>query len=411
MLLGQPPFREAAFRDVFDRQQDDARHARTLRHEPGVEQHDLAADPGKHVVDVEIIELRLERELVTEQLTEGRNVPLAVAEREEDLADRVPGLHPKRAKEGAIRLRHAEFVVEHEERLPDGVEDIEQQPLGDGNVPGHPACACGGKSLDVRHRGFSLPKQGTLTKGRAQSHNGARRLVLASGTPAAFDHLHDSGPMPPSDTITVAIIDDNRLVREALAAMLNRLPDVRVISSDVAPSAFLAETKPRVLLLDVGLRDQDSLAVAATLKQENPDAKIIVMDLRPVNEEIMEFVNVGVSGFAFKDATFDELVGTIRSVATGKKVLPPRGTESLFSQIAREADGQGRAEVLEDTRMTRREREVTDLIGEGLSNKEIAQRLNIATHTVKSHVRNVMEKLALHTRLQIAAHVHREGAA
>ena len=67
--------------------------------------------------------------------------------------------------------------------------------------------------------------------------------------------------------------------------------------------------------------------------------------------------------------------------------------------------------MLEDVRMTRREREVIDLIGEGLSNKEIATRLNIATHTVKSHVRNVMEKLALHTRLQIAAYSHREGTA
>ncbi|MFH0916350.1 MAG: response regulator transcription factor, partial [bacterium] len=215
--------------------------------------------------------------------------------------------------------------------------------------------------------------------------------------------------MPPSDTITVAIIDDNRLVREALTAMLNRLTDVRVVSSDVADPAFLAEPKPHVLLLDVGLRDQDSLRVAATLKQENPGAKIIVMDLLPVNEEIMEYVNAGVSGFVLKDATFDEFVGTIRSVAAGKKVLPPRMTESLFSQIAREAGGQESAHVLEDVRMTRREREVIDLIGEGLSNKEIAQRLNIATHTVKSHVRNVMEKLALHTRLQIAAYSHREG--
>jgi DNA-binding NarL/FixJ family response regulator len=217
--------------------------------------------------------------------------------------------------------------------------------------------------------------------------------------------------MPPSDTITVAIIDDNRLVREALTAMLNRLTDVRVVSSDVADSPLLAERKPRVLLLDVGLRDQDSLRVAATLKQENPGAEIIVMDVLPVNEEIMEFVNAGVSGFVLKDATFDEFVGTIRSVAAGKKVLPPRMTESLFSQIAREADGQERAHVLEDVRMTPREREVIELIGEGLSNKEIAQRLNIATHTVKSHVRNVMEKLALHTRLQIAAYSHREGTA
>jgi len=214
--------------------------------------------------------------------------------------------------------------------------------------------------------------------------------------------------MAPVDTIKIAIIDDNRLVREALTAMLNRLTDIRVVSSDVADSASLAETKPDVLLLDVGLRDQDSLRVAATLRLENPDAKIIVMDLLPVNEEIMEYVNAGVSGFVLKDATFDEFLATIRSVAAGTKVLPPRMTESLFSQIAKEVDGQEPAKVLEAVRMTPREREVIDLIGEGLSNKEIAQRLNIATHTVKSHVRNVMEKLALHTRLQIAAYSHRE---
>jgi DNA-binding NarL/FixJ family response regulator len=217
--------------------------------------------------------------------------------------------------------------------------------------------------------------------------------------------------MPPRDTIRVAIIDDNRLVREALTTMLNRLPDVRVVASDVADSPSLAASKPHVLLLDVGLRDQDSLLVAATLREANPEAKIVVMDLLPVNEEIMEYVNAGVSGFVLKDATFEEFVETIRSVAKGMKVLPPRMTESLFSQIAKEVDGLEPENVLADVRMTRREREVIELIGEGLSNKEIAQRLNIATHTVKSHVRNVMEKLALHTRLQIAAYSHREGAA
>ncbi len=215
--------------------------------------------------------------------------------------------------------------------------------------------------------------------------------------------------MTPGETITVAIIDDNRLVREALTEMLHRLPDVRVVASAVVDPEFLAETKPGVLLLDVGLRDQDSLRLAAALRQDHPDAKIIVMDLLPVNEEIVEFVNAGVSGFILKDASFDEFVATIRAVAAGQKVLPPRMTESLFSQIGRVADGPESAQVLEAVRMTRREREVIDLIGEGLSNKEIAQRLNIATHTVKSHVRNVMEKLALHTRLQIAAYSHREG--
>jgi DNA-binding NarL/FixJ family response regulator len=217
--------------------------------------------------------------------------------------------------------------------------------------------------------------------------------------------------MATTSAITVAIIDDNRLVREALSAMLQRLTDMHVVASDTADSAALGAARPRVLLLDVGLRDQDSLRVAAALHRDMPEAGIIVMDIMPVNEEIVEFVNAGVSGFVLKDATFDEFVQTIRTVAAGGKVLPPRMTESLFAQIASEALSRGPEVAIEEVRMTPREREVIDLIGEGLSNKEIAQRLDIATHTVKSHVRNVMEKLALHTRLQIAAYSHRGTAA
>ncbi|MHB0962148.1 MAG: LuxR C-terminal-related transcriptional regulator [Gemmatimonadaceae bacterium] len=213
--------------------------------------------------------------------------------------------------------------------------------------------------------------------------------------------------MVPRTSITVAIIDDNRLVREALASMLGRLPDFQVLAAAAASPAFLAEASPHVVLLDVGLGEEDSLNVAASIRDAAPTAKVVMMDLIPVNGEIIEFVNAGVCGFVLKDATFEEFVATIRAVAAGEKVLPPRLTESLFSQIAQEVDGRGREHVLEDVRMTRREREVIELIGEGLSNKEIAQRLNIATHTVKSHVRNVMEKLALHTRLQIAAYSHR----
>ena len=209
--------------------------------------------------------------------------------------------------------------------------------------------------------------------------------------------------------ITVAIVDDNRLVREALSEMLGRVPDVRVVAAGVADAAFVDATQPDVLLLDVGLRDEDSLGVAANLTTRSPRTKIIVMDLIPMNDDIVQFVNAGVSGFVLKDATFDEFLATIRSVAAGDKVLPPRLTESLFSQIARAAGDRTHEHVLEDVRMTRREREVIELIGEGLSNKEIAQRLNIAAHTVKSHVRNVMEKLALHTRLQIAAYSRRDG--
>ena len=209
--------------------------------------------------------------------------------------------------------------------------------------------------------------------------------------------------------ISVALIEDNRLVREGMTAMLNQTEDFEVVAAGPSGDpALLRDIKPQVILLDVGLWDDDSLRVAETVKKESPESKVIIMDLLSVHEDIVEFVNAGVSGFILKDATFDDLVTTIRSVAEGAHVLPPAMTSSLFSQIAKEAIVRGRAAAMESVRMTSREREVTGLIGEGLSNKEIATRLNIATHTVKSHVRNVMEKLALHTRLQIAAYAHRQ---
>lgn len=212
--------------------------------------------------------------------------------------------------------------------------------------------------------------------------------------------------------ISIALIEDNRLVREGLVALLNQVPDLKVVASASSGEALLVKRiASQVVLLDLGLRNGDSLRVAQKVRTEFPDAKIIVMDLLPVHEDIVEFVNAGVSGFIMKDATLDDLVGTIRSVIGGANVLPPQMTGTLFSQIAREAVARGRPQALESVRMTPRERDVINLIAEGLSNKEIAVKLRIATHTVKSHVRNVMEKLTLHTRLQIAAYAHRGGGA
>ncbi len=215
-------------------------------------------------------------------------------------------------------------------------------------------------------------------------------------------------PFVPAPLCRVAIVDDNRLVREALSGMLARLPDFVVVPCATLNVAALAVHEPHVVLLDVGLRDQDSVATAAAIMAAMPMARIIVMDLLPMNEEVVDFVNAGVSGFVLKDASFDEFVATIRQVAGGAKVLPRRLTESLFAQIAKDSSHRQVDDAIPDMRLTRREHEVIDLIGEGLSNKEIAYRLNIATHTVKSHVRNVMEKLTLHTRLQISAYYHRE---
>jgi DNA-binding NarL/FixJ family response regulator len=209
--------------------------------------------------------------------------------------------------------------------------------------------------------------------------------------------------------ISIALIEDNRVVRDGLTALLNQVPELKVVySGSSADLAGLQRVRPRVVLLDLGLENGDSLAAARTVGEILPESRVVVMDLLPAREDIRDLVQAGVSGFILKDATLDELVTTIRSVAAGAHVLPSMMTNSLFSQIATEALASQGTAVNEAVRMTPREREVIDLISEGLSNKSIAARLHISVHTVKSHIRNIMEKLALHTRLQLAAWAHHE---
>ncbi|HUP52658.1 MAG TPA: response regulator transcription factor [Longimicrobiales bacterium] len=208
--------------------------------------------------------------------------------------------------------------------------------------------------------------------------------------------------------INVAIIEDNRLVRDGLSLKLNEEADFTVSYSDAMGSIdALRDANPHVLLLDVGLEGHDSLELAARVRGELAETQVIVMDLLPVHEDLVEFINVGVAGFILKDATLEQLVTTIRSVAGGQPVLPPAMTSTLFAQIVEEAVLQGSPGMSGATDLTSREREVIGLIGDGMSNKAIAKDLGISPHTVKSHVRNVMDKLALHSRLQIAAYLHK----
>jgi DNA-binding NarL/FixJ family response regulator len=206
--------------------------------------------------------------------------------------------------------------------------------------------------------------------------------------------------------ISLVLIDDNRLLREGLARLIREQEDFKILaaSADVDEAmSKVREAKPDVVLLDFGLEDHDSLALTATVHREVPEAKVIVLGLLPIEEDVVSFVQAGAAGFIMRDATCEEFVQTIRSVARGTVVLPPQLAGSLFSQIARRAIKGGMPRELESVRLTQRERQVIDLIAEGLANKDIAARLHIAIHTVKSHVHNVLEKLALHSRLEVAA--------
>jgi DNA-binding NarL/FixJ family response regulator len=211
----------------------------------------------------------------------------------------------------------------------------------------------------------------------------------------------------------VVVVEDNRLVRDGLATLLDQQSDFTIVAKADGVRAGLVrvrETKPNVVLVDAGLENGDSRRLVGDVRKESPESRVIVMDLLPAQEDVIAFVKAGASGFIVKDASIEDFVRTIRSVADGVDVVPGALTGTLLSHIVDHAIAHDVSLVRDAVQMTKREREITSLIAEGLSNKEIAQRLNIATYTVKSHVHNILEKLALHSRLQIAAHEHKSRA-
>jgi len=205
--------------------------------------------------------------------------------------------------------------------------------------------------------------------------------------------------------IRLLLIEDNRLLRNGILTILKPHKDIIIIAATGDGKNTLLkikQLKPNVVLLDLGLRNQNSLHVVEIVKKDFPEAKVIVMDLAPVQADILQYVKAGANGFILKDASLNDFLITIRTVAEGSTVLPPLLVDSLFSQIVDHAVREGKPKLKEAVRMTKREREVIGLLSEGMSNREIGQRIRISTYTVKSHIHNIMEKLALHTRLEIA---------
>ena len=205
--------------------------------------------------------------------------------------------------------------------------------------------------------------------------------------------------------IRLLLIEDNRLLRDGIYSILKPQKDILIIAASADAKNTLVkikELKPNVVLLDLGLRSQDSLQVVELVKKDFPLAKIIVMDLAPVQADILQFVKAGANGFILKDASLKDFLATIRSVSDGETVLPLLLIDSLFSQIIDYAVKEGKTKIKEAVLMTKREKEVIALLSDGMSNKEIGQKIHISTYTVKSHIHNIMEKLALHTRLEVA---------
>jgi two-component system NarL family response regulator len=203
-----------------------------------------------------------------------------------------------------------------------------------------------------------------------------------------------------NDTIQVFIVDDNLLLREGLVSMLAEQKDLVVVGSAASGLKALEQIKdvrPDVALIDIGMPDKDGIEVTRALHQDLPEVKVIILGMPDLTDEIMACIEAGAVGYVLKEASFDYLVDMIRSANRGESFCSPRIAASLFSRVA---EHMGDRIPQSSVKLTPREVELVNQIAEGLSNKEIAQRLSIEVQTVKNHVHNILDKLQLHNRLE-----------
>jgi two-component system, NarL family, nitrate/nitrite response regulator NarL len=205
--------------------------------------------------------------------------------------------------------------------------------------------------------------------------------------------------------VTLFILSNVRLHREGLEYHLGRAPSISVDGSAPYSADALADLRrlrPQVVLLDLGL--EASLRAAGTVLAALPDTRLIVLAVSGSGPDVVACAEARVAGYVTMDASHAELVATIERTTRGETLCPPAVTASLFERIAALAGAQQSRSEVPAQPLTRREVEIVRLIEQGLSNKEIARALCIALPTVKNHVHNVLQKLHVERRVDVAGY-------
>ncbi len=217
--------------------------------------------------------------------------------------------------------------------------------------------------------------------------------------------------MDDQDMIKVLIVDDHRVVREGISAILNLVEDIKVVGDAKDGQEAIKEARallPDVVLIDISMPIMDGVVATRAIKREHPHMGIVVLTMYEEEQYIYDMIRAGAKGYLLKNTDSSDLTKAIRAIYRGESMINPSVASKILSEFSQLSTGKGRKiHVAHD--LTEREMSVIRLLAEGKTNKEIANALDLSEKTVKNHVRNIFHKLHAYDRTHAAMLALRKG--
>ncbi|CAN5571360.1 response regulator transcription factor [soil metagenome] len=215
----------------------------------------------------------------------------------------------------------------------------------------------------------------------------------------------------PGEAIRVIVADDHALFRRGLEMVLESEPDIEVVAEANNGNEVIAlaeQHMPDLVLMDVRMPGKGGIDAAQAIKDAVPHTKILMLTISDEEEDLYDAIKAGASGYLLKEISIEEVASAIRSVHAGQSLISPSMASKLLNEFAAMARKDEEKQQMPAPRLTVREMEVLTLVAQGLNNRDIAKQLFISENTVKNHVRNILEKLHLHSRMEAVVYAVRE---
>ena len=209
--------------------------------------------------------------------------------------------------------------------------------------------------------------------------------------------------------IRMLLVDDHKMMREGLRALLQSVPDFEIVgqAADGREALDLVRTlSPDIVVMDVGMPELNGVEATRRIRTEHPGVKVIALSTHTDKRYVLHMLEAGASGYVLKIAAYDELLRAVRAVSLGKTYLSPEVAGAVVERSTSPHDGSA---VSAYSTLGSREREVLQLVAEGKTSAETAKEMHISTKTVETHRRNIVQKLGLHGTAELTKYAVREG--